>query len=586
MEIDWSAFDHASDALLDEIPVAPQLGSPKIPVDTKGTRITIKGLGRDWSRSHVDDIARTDFARLNDPFSNSSRFPIIVTHNNDPVAIPKLDKWVLNHAHGECEGSFRSVDGTLVFSGRMASGGKIENFNYDATRLLSASKASSLEVLSALGPFTVRFYWYNRRKLTALDGIGDLATVRARLALWTGGLMVYRDGFRVPPYGGPDDDWLDLDRVALSRGGYKLNRAQIVGRVAITHDCNPRLNDQANREGLIDNEELRALKALLTHLIQQTFWSFLGRVEASSRPVNEPVSDVVIGRRLANEEERLSQNLAVLIQRVPEVRNEGETLDQIKVGVGNIISLMDEVHTLATSYENGRTQLLNLASVGLTVEILAHELNRAAETALDTLDHLPQGELSSGSSASLRSLGAQLKTLQKRLKVLDPLSTAGRNRKEKIEVGHLVNDVMASHAGQFEREGIALSFKIEPPASRAVLTLVRGMIVQVLENMISNSVYWLRQQKRLDPGFKPMITVRVLTDTQEITFSDNGPGISPEDRDSVFDAFFTNRPAGDGKGLGLFISREIAKYHKAELTLEQGDDGVLRTFVLDLGAVQ
>ena len=41
--------------------------------------------------------------------------------------------------------------------------------------------------------------------------------------------MVFRDGFRVHPYGGPEDDWLDLDKEAFRSGGYKLNRQQIIG---------------------------------------------------------------------------------------------------------------------------------------------------------------------------------------------------------------------------------------------------------------------------------------------------------------------------------------------------------------------
>ena len=71
--------------------------------------------------------------------------------------------------------------------------------------------------------------------------------------------MLFRDGFRVFPYGNSDDDWLDLDRKALASSGYKVNRKQIIGQVKITMSGNPCLIDQTNREGLRDCLEKEAL---------------------------------------------------------------------------------------------------------------------------------------------------------------------------------------------------------------------------------------------------------------------------------------------------------------------------------------
>ncbi|UXN67934.1 ATP-binding protein (plasmid) [Devosia neptuniae] len=585
LKIDWSDFDHSSDDVLEDIPIAPKVDGAKLPPGSSGTQITITALNREWSKAHIEEIARQDFARMNDPFLKTTRFPIILRHNDEPITIPRLEPWILNHAHGHCVADFRVPDdGPVSMSGRMEAQGKIDTFNDSELALISYTEVASPEILRALGGFSVEFYWFNRRLLTALDGIGDLATVRARLAQWTGGLMMFRDGFRVPPYGGQDDDWLDLDRIAFSRGGYKLNRAQIVGRVAITQKGNPKLKDQANREGLIDNEEKRAFRSLLAHLVQQTFWSFMVRAEKAAQSAREPSSQAIVEQRLASEEERLQHNLDLLIERVPAVKQESRTLADIRAGIANLASIMEQVRQLSRDYEEGRTQLLNLAGVGLTVEILAHELNRAAETALDTLAHLPTHELSSGTDRSLKSLNAQLKTLQKRLRVLDPLSTSGRNRKERLDIVQLVSDVLESHAEHFEREGVTLRFAVLPSSgSRLVVTVVRGMIVQVLENLISNSLYWLRQQRRVSPQTRSEITVAVDVDSREIRVADNGPGIAESEREKVFEAFYTKKPTGGGKGLGLFISREIAKYHGATLDLEPGDDDVYRVFVLNLG---
>ncbi len=134
-----------------------------------------------------------------------------------------------------------------------------------------------------LGSFTVEAYWFNRRVLTAIEGIGELKQVRELVAQWAGGLMLYRDGFRVLPYGGPEDDWLSLDPTALASAGYKVNRRQIIGKVEISSLKNPRLVDQTNREGLRKSAETEALVSLLQHLLMTDLRPFLDAVDSEEQ---------------------------------------------------------------------------------------------------------------------------------------------------------------------------------------------------------------------------------------------------------------------------------------------------------------
>lgn len=582
LKIDWSRFDHDSDQEIGEIELAPEPGPQKDDHSSHGTRIHISGLNREWNKSHVQQIARQDFARLNDPFEQKPAMPIILQYNGEVVPIPRIEDWIFEHAHGRMRAEFRQLsDESWHLSGKMSFGRTDEAFGMSEVELLSASEATSKQVLRSIGPFQLEFYWYNRGLLKAMEAVGDLATVRNRLAQWTGGLLLYRDGFRVLPYGNSDDDWLDLDRKALARSGFKVNRAQLVGRVLITKASNPHLKDQANREGLIDGEEKRAFQDMLSYLVQQTFWSFISKMEKRAKPPKEPIRQEMVETRLAKQEERLQTNLNLLLTKVPEARRQHEVIGEIRAGITEISQVMTEVRELANEYQEGRRQLLNLAGVGITVEVLAHELNRATETALDSIQHMPNA-----SDRAMTVLAAQLKTLQKRIKILDPLSTAGRNRKERIQLRTFLEEIVESHSEQFRREGIRCTLTVMPDQkSGATINGVRGMIVQVLENLISNSVYWLRQQKRIDPDFNSAIDIVLDANDLTVRLTDNGPGIQDDDRDQIFEPFFTKKAAGQGKGLGLFISREIAKYHKATIELERGEDNVYRTFVLDLGGV-
>lgn len=89
--------------------------------------------------------------------------------------------------------------------------------------MLTSVKPSSLYDLKNVGPFQFDLYWFNRKEIKETAGI-EAPYVTNQVRIWAGGPMVFRDGFRVNPYGGPDDDWLGLDKKALASGGYKLNR--------------------------------------------------------------------------------------------------------------------------------------------------------------------------------------------------------------------------------------------------------------------------------------------------------------------------------------------------------------------------
>jgi signal transduction histidine kinase len=251
---------------------------------------------------------------------------------------------------------------------------------------------------------------------------------------------------------------------------------------------------------------------------------------------------------------------------------------------------MKEVRQRAEAYETGRAQLLHLAGVGLLVEVLAHELNRATAHALNTLNDIRRQDAPDYPVRVFSTLEAQLRSLQKRLRTLDPLSTRGRQVKETFDLVAWIQGALVAHQAQFHRHDIHVRFRTKPEkGAKLEIHAVKGMIVQVLENLISNSVYWLKQERKLDPSFKPEIQVTIDILAKQVRFSDNGPGIEPERQELVFEAFHSTKPPGTGSGLGLFIAREIAEYHNTSLYLEptpSGPQKTFHTFVFDLQPVQ
>ncbi|MCI0575500.1 MAG: ATP-binding protein [Chloroflexi bacterium] len=589
LDIDWSLLSHDSDELLEAFPVDARRGRQKDDPAFSGTHIRISSLNAEWTVEKLESFARKEFSRLTDPFAAKTVFPISLHFNGELVSIQRFDKLLLKHAHATVRAQFKGEpDGMMRLTGTVQYKERQRTFALEGTHLASTTDSSPY-ILNSLGPFSIEVYWYNRKVLTEIEGIGNRREVLALVNTWGGGVMVFRDGFRVLPYGGPDDDWLGLDRKAFGSGGYKVNRAQIIGRLSISSRDNPALTDQTNREGLRDCPEKGALMKLLLYVVRTELKTFLDTVDKDIQ-AREPVAIEELEQRVRSEGQRVEDNLVELARRVPEIQQHQPLLKGIREALAQIDNLIQDVQEVASSYEEGRGQLLHLAGIGLTVEMLAHELNRATEYALITLGDASSKQMPQPVGALIQTLEAQLKTLQKRLRLLDPLSTAARQRKETFDVVVLVQDVVDAHADRFAREGITCMVVTEPSNGRPQLRIkaVKGMIIQVVENLVANSVYWLRQQRTLDPMHRSQIQVTVDTAAQEIRVWDNGPGVPYELRERVFEAFFSTKPAGEGKGLGLFIGREIARYHGADLYLAEkpsGPDKTLHTFILTLGGM-
>jgi signal transduction histidine kinase len=592
LNIDWTKFSHESDELIEDIPIAPELGPEKESAALSGTTLLISALTETWSKDKLSAIARQEFSKLTDPFIPSTAFPISVHFNRQIVPIPLFNRLLFEHSHATVHVDFEedpntkefSLSGTVDYRLRK----RRREFKDRQINVLSEAKISSPGLLKSLGPFKMEAYWFNRQILTAIEGIGDLRQVKALVAQWGGGLMVYRDGFRVNPYGSADDDWLELDPKALASGGYKVNRRQIVGKVDLSSRQNPSLVDQTNREGLRDCPEKEILIKLLRHVLETEMRRFLNEVDNEYR-AKERLDFDQIERRVNKEEEEIRGSLKLLKAKYPRIESDTKLLSSIEQAVRRIDSLMEEAKGLAESFEQRRSEMVNLAGLGLMVEVIAHELNRATFHTLSTVAETQKRPLPADLKSVFSTLEAQLKTLQRRLRVLDPLSTAGRQRKETFELVSWVRDILDSHSAQFQRHEIESVLEVDPPRAVLKVHAVKGMIVQVLENLISNSVYWLRRQKELQPNFRPAVLVTVDVLEKRIRFTDNGPGVEPERKDEIFQAFVTTKPAGEGKGLGLFISQEIARYNGAHLFLSDQatvHQGFLNTFVLDLEAAE
>lgn len=275
----------------------------------------------------------------------------------------------------------------------------------------------------------------------------------------------------------------------------------------------------------------------------------------------------MLSARVEKERDALQLNLEFLKDKFPAIREEREIVANIEESIRHLQTMMTDAEALAESFESGRSQLIHLAALGLTVEMLAHELNRTARYALGSLE---EAKLEAGHTipASFKAIESQLQTIQKRLSVLDPESVSRRQIKVPCNIKDVATSIMDSHQSTFERMKIPLDVvSTVPNGASLTVRMVKGMLTQILDNLIDNSIYWLKQALLLDPSFLPRISIEIDCEQRTIFFSDNGPGIAENLSKQIFEPFFTTKPPGHGKGLGLYIASELLKYHDAEIAL-------------------
>jgi signal transduction histidine kinase len=571
--------------MLDQVDIAVETGEPKTNRRVHGTKLSIRNLASDWDVKKVNALAAGEFSRLVDPFLSSSRgFPINLKLNDEIVSTTRIAQALFKAAHGYCKGRY-TVRGSprlrAEFDYRLYS--EKHEFDLSHHELGDYVRARvPTSALSTLGPFDFEFYWFNRRILTKLDDVGDLKTVRELVNSWTGGLMLYRDGFRVNPYGSKGDDWLDLNTQAFKSSGYLLNTDQILGRVIISRQENPKLVDQTNREGLRDNFEKTALIAILHGFLTQPLKEWMDRINEEYKGLREiDLSETT--EKVEGYNRRVRANIKELKQRF---RGEDEVVESLQTSFNDMYVAYEKAQAYAEQKEMERERMIELAGVGLMVEIVAHELARATKHALDLIRSSPAKSLPPTIRSLFQSLEAQLTTIERRLRVLDPLSVSGRQRKVEFDLTQAIRDSFESRATALKDQGI--SWHITTPKKIIRVKAVRGMIVQIVENLLSNSIHWLGVAKKDNRRHHSKIEVEVSSEHGgSFVFWDNGPGVAIQFSESIFNAFYTTRSDEGGRGLGLYIARENARYNGGDIRMVPDhavQDGRLNAFEFVLAA--
>jgi signal transduction histidine kinase len=128
-----------------------------------------------------------------------------------------------------------------------------------------------------------------------------------------------------------------------------------------------------------------------------------------------------------------------------------------------------------------------------------------------------------------------------------------------VDVNELVNEMLVLLRSEAGRHSIRLRTDLAVKLPK--VTADRVQLQQVLMNLMLNGI---DAMKDVDGTRELAIkSQRAENEQLQVSVSDTGVGLPPQQADQIFNAFFTTKP--DGSGMGLRISRSIVESHGGRL---------------------
>ena len=581
--VNWRDFNRITEAEASEIPVDVQ--TRKKSVTKAGTYICVYDLSSDWPKDKIETLATNHLAKFIDPFDpDSCPLTISLKWNGLPIKARELIRKYLDSCQNSMVCRVRSVDGRAELRSDFVFGEIQANPRKESSRTYTIADFNGLTnaMFEEVGPFDIELYHFPRNRLKAIPRFASRVDVRNWLNVWCGGLMLFRDGIRVMPYGAEGDDWLDMDAKALRGKGYRVNRIQTVGCVRISRTTNPGLVDQTSLEGLRETPAFAHFSTIIRRHMQENFVSQLDTHMSKEKADLDHVVEQVTREYDALQEcvDRLDG--AVRGKDWQIARTANRDLRRI---IKEFRGVNDTIEAALTEKRANQMQVLELAATGMAAESMAHDLEGVVNTALSALNEftmLPTVEKRVVSS--VRHIRSVHEAMLKQLGLISPGPAKTRRRASRFDLAEVVAEAADFFASRMERHEIQFVSGLE--GQSLTIRAVMGHIRQIFDNLFRNALFWLIDTRQKFDG-APASSVQISLDPRSrlLTFTDTGIGIAPEDIEWIFEPFNTRRDGG--RGLGLYICRELAAFNEIELTVpttKPNQWGRFNTFVLQFPA--
>lgn len=262
-----------------------------------------------------------------------------------------------------------------------------------------------------------------------------------------------------------------------------------------------------------------------------------------------------------------------------------------------------------------------MASLGLLSAGIAHEIQNPlnfvinfSKMSVKLLDDLREvvdecaDKLSEDDAADLEDISADLQENltkiqehgERAISIIRGILLHSRGKAGEFlptDVGQLVHEYvwLSYHAMRANDKSFNITIQEDIQEGMPKVMIIPQDFSRAVLNVMNNACYTVKERAGKETGaYIPTITIKVSLAQEgaeamlRVDIKDNGMGMTPEVQKKIYETFFTTKPAGQGTGLGMSITREIiTQNHSGQLVMESAPNvGTTFSFIIPVKVVK
>ncbi|PEY74452.1 ATP-binding protein [Bacillus thuringiensis] len=535
VEFNWNEFEDEF-GNLDDIKIPYSISD--VPQKKSGVTLQINNLRDNWDRKSIEKLI-SNLRQFKSPFLIKDDFKIILDVPEFQIYDFEIEPFNLE------EISSLWVETTIPVD--------------DSNKIRILVMRDGIEYIEefinpfGFGPVKSKVYFFNASEKLSFFHKMNISVKDF------GNIRLYRDDFRIYPYGDSLNDWLDLD-IRKSQGYARFfGSRDIIGYVQIYKEHNIGIDAPTSRQGLIENKQSKELREFIIEYSIKTLEKYFFK-----KPKNET---------FINSKKEVKSAVDELKKVTKEIKKSSpETAEILK----KITGVVEKNQKEQSTYVKNQEEVLEVYKRVASKEVLLHQIIHQALIKIEkviTVTHLGINKINVQEGNRVEPNQGSLKYFNNINKLTinakDYLKKARDHliRKRKVEMIDLYNAtqiILQSFTLSLDEEQIEVDISIP---KHLKLKIDKNDYETIVDNFVSNAIKSLKKSE--EKNKKIMFKIVEGANFVTLVFKDNGVGIPLNLRDRIFDPFFSTT---NSSGMGLSIVDEIVKENKGNLNLAVNED--------------
>ncbi len=256
----------------------------------------------------------------------------------------------------------------------------------------------------------------------------------------------------------------------------------------------------------------------------------------------------------------LARFIAEPVQRLARAADEVRSGHAGRTAIPLLDERRDEIGDLAKSL-SAMTQALydRIDAIERFAADVAHELKNPLTSLKSAVEMLTRADTDAQRTRMMDIVRGDVKRIDRLISDISDASRLdaelSRETSERVDLAHLLETIVEVYRFTEISRGVDIKLTLDLPMQAYVLGRDERL-GQVFRNLIDNAISFSKE------GGVVAVAAKAENGIARITVEDDGPGIPPDNLETIFERFYTERPSshfGNNSGLGLSIARQIAE---------------------------